>query len=288
MRARHLLTAIAAFFPAIAWSGSLPDAGGRLPGTGGVSQIEGAAGGGLTPWALIAGYGTRDEVGLTTFYTLADPSDFRLRSYGFAIGVRDRVEVSAAQLRFGLGSTVPGQSIALDSLGVKVRLFGDAVFDQDRLLPQVALGLQYKHNRDFAVPELLGAEDDTGVDVYLAATKVWLAGPFGRTTLLNVTLRATQANQIGLLGFGGDRGNGYTIQPELSAGMFLTDRLAVGAEYRFKPNNLSAFPEDDFWDVWLAYFPCKRFSITLASVQLGQIADKRDQRAFYLSGQLSF
>lgn len=34
--------------------------GGRLLLTGGVSTIEGAGGGGLVPWALIGGYGTRD------------------------------------------------------------------------------------------------------------------------------------------------------------------------------------------------------------------------------------
>ena len=38
-------------------------AGERLLATGGVMQIEGSAGGGLTPWALIAGYGTREENG---------------------------------------------------------------------------------------------------------------------------------------------------------------------------------------------------------------------------------
>ena len=39
-------------------------AGDRLLATGGVSQVEGAGGGGLVPWALIAGYGTRAISGL--------------------------------------------------------------------------------------------------------------------------------------------------------------------------------------------------------------------------------
>ena len=38
----------------------VPDMG-KLTATGGVSQLEGAGGGGLTPWALITGYGTRDS-----------------------------------------------------------------------------------------------------------------------------------------------------------------------------------------------------------------------------------
>lgn len=50
-------------------------AGDRLLATGGVTQLEGAAGGGLTPWALIAGYGTRDQIGASAFLTHVDTGD---------------------------------------------------------------------------------------------------------------------------------------------------------------------------------------------------------------------
>ncbi len=113
-------------------------------------------------------------------------------------------------------------------------------------------------------------------------------GVLGRNVLANITLRGTRANQLGLLGFGGDIESGYRVLPEFSVGVFLHDRLAAGMEYRFKPDNLSVYPEDDFWDIWSAWFINKRFSVTAAYVRMGQIADKRDQRAFYLSGQLSF
>jgi len=119
------------FLAGTAWAGVLPDPGGRLPATGGVTQIEGAGGGGLVPWALISGYGTRDQVGVTAFYTQADPSDFRLHAAGIAVGIHDRVEISLAQQRLGLGSTVPGQSIDQNLFGVKLKVLGDAVFDQD-------------------------------------------------------------------------------------------------------------------------------------------------------------
>ena len=46
-----------------------PGHGGKLLLTGGVSTVEGAAGGGLVPWALIGGYGTRDQVGGNVFVT---------------------------------------------------------------------------------------------------------------------------------------------------------------------------------------------------------------------------
>lgn len=263
--------------------------GARLIATGGVTQIEGAAGGGLVPWALIAGYGSRDQIGATVFYTRADPSDFSLDSKGVAVGIHDRVELSFAEQRLGLGSTVPGRSIKQDVLGVKVKVAGDAVFDQDTWVPQIAVGLQYKHNQDFdPVPRALGARRSSGVDYYVAASKLLLGAVVGRNVLLNGTLRATKANQMGLLGFGGDLRDRYTLHFETSAGVFLTDNLLAGVEYRHKPNNLSVFEEHDFKDVFIAFLPAKYVSLTAAYARLGTIADKPKQNALYLSLQLSF
>jgi hypothetical protein len=261
-------------------------AGSRLPATGGVMQLEGSAGGGLVPWALIAGLGSRDQVGISAFCTRVEPQDFTLQNCGLAVGVRDRVELSYARQTFGLGTTVPGASIHQHVVGVKVRVAGDAVYDQDRWLPQLAVGIQHKVNDDFSfVPKLLGARDGEGNDYYLAATKVWLSGVAGRTTLLNLTLRATKANQLGILGFGGDRNNGYQLQPEATAGVFMLDSLILGAEYRAKPDNLSVFKEDDFKDVFVAWVPHKSVSLTLAYTALGNIADKKNQSGWYVSLQ---
>ena len=148
-------------------------AGERLLATGGVMQIEGSAGGGLTPWALIAGYGTREEVGASSFYTHArTQGGFEMNLAGVALGFNNRVEISYSHQRFGLSDTVPGDHVRMHTLGAKVRLFGDAVYDQDTWVPQVAVGIQVKHNVDFdKVPKALGAESATGVDVYLSAAK---------------------------------------------------------------------------------------------------------------------
>lgn len=263
-------------------------AGDRLLATGGITDIEGSAGGGITPWALIAGLETEDDTGGSAACTRVAPQDFRLDSCGLAIGIRDRLEISADRLRFDLGTTVPGQSIRLDVFGAKVRLFGDAVFDQDRWWPQVAAGVEWKHNEDFdLVPKALGATHADGADFYVAATKVWLDGPLDHTWLADLTLRVSEANQIGLLGFGGDLG-GYHLLAEGSAGVFVTDHMILGAEFRQKPSNLSAFREDDFGDVFLAYFPVKYLAITAAFADLGNIADKAGQRGYYISLQGSW
>ena len=262
-------------------------AGERLLATGGVCQVEGAAGGGLVPWAVITGYGTRDEVGLTAFHTNIAIDDFELRSSGIALGVHDRVELSMTRQLFGLGTTVPGKSIRQDVFGVKLKVAGDAVYDQDRWMPQIAVGLQHKRNRDSLIPRALGARHDSGTDFYLSATKLYLAGVAGRNLLLNATLRATKANQLGLLGFGGDKRDRYQIELETSAALLLNDSFAIGAEYRFKPDNLSAFREDNYYDFFAAWFVNKNFSLTAAYARLGQLADKKNQDGVYLSVQIS-
>jgi len=268
---------------------SFAHAGDRLLATGGVLQLEGNGGGGLTPWALISGLGTNHQIGASGACTRIKPSDFTLDLCGVAVGFYNRFELSFAEERFDLGTTVPGETISQDIVGLKVRLIGDAVYDQDLWWPQIAVGMQYKKNKDFNfIPQLIGARDSDGIDWYANATKVWLAGPFGRTFLANLTLRATKANQLGILGFGGDRNNGYRLEPEMSVATFLSDFVVAGVEYRKKPDNLSAFKEDDFRDLFVAWIPTKYLSVTGAYVDLGNIADKDNQHGWYLSLQASF
>lgn len=264
-------------------------AGDRLLGTWGVTQAEGTAGGGLSPWALIAGSGSRDQSGATAFAThWRSQGGYTLRALGAAVGWLDTLELSAAQWRFGLSDTVPGESIRLESFGVKWRAFGDAVYDQDRWWPQVAFGAIYKKNHDMAVPFALGARRANDTDLYLAATKVWLAGLHGRNALLNLTMRSTRANQFGLLGFGGDRSDARHWKVEAAAAVLLRDDLALGIEWRDKPDALSAFREQAASDVFVAWFINQHLSATLAWLDLGQIANKPGQRGIYVSVQAAF
>jgi len=259
------------------------DAGDRLQWTGAVTQVEGSAGGGLVPWALIGGLETNVEVGATGFATDVSTGDFRLHAGGASIDVDDRVELSAARQRFEAGAVLPGLTLGQDIVGVKVRLAGDAVFAPDEYLPQISLGAQWKHTLDFdQIPRAVGAARGEDVDLYLAATKLYFAALEGRNVIVDVTLRRTRANQFGLLGFGGD-GSGYSYVPEASVGVFLSEHLLLGAEYRDKPNNLRALQEDSVQDVFLAWGPVKNLSLTAAWTDLGRIAGKEQQSGVYLS-----
>ena len=66
------------------------------------------------------------------------------------------------------------------------------------------------------------------------------------------------------------------------------DNLALGIEYRDKPDNLSVFREQAASDVFVAWFPNKHVAVVGAWADLGGIATLDDQRGAYLSVQLSF
>lgn len=263
---------------------------GKLLATGGVSEVEGAGGGGLTTWALITGYETRDGIGVTVHETAVPLPDYTLHAPGIAIGLFDRVELSYASEIFDTGSTGAklgignGFTFREDVFGVKLRLIGDAVYDQDTLLPQIAVGLQYKRNEDPGLLHAIGAKDSEGADFYVAATKLFLA----QSLLVNATVRFTRANQFGILGFGGDKNGDYQAEFEGSAALLLSKRFAVGAEYRTRPDNLGFAREDNAYDIFGAYFFTKNVSLTVAYLDLGSIATFTGQRGAYLSLQLAY
>ena len=265
------------------------DPGGRLPATGGVVSVDGSGGGGLTSWALITGYGTADEWGGAISYTRLPLPDYTFESTALTLGLFDRFELSFGRQRFDLEDVVPGEQITQDIVGLKWRLAGDAVFAPDSAMPQLALGLQHKRNRDFDfIPAALGGEHERDTEFYLAASKLYFGAVFGHNLLVNAGLRYSRANQFGLLGFGGPEGDDREWLGELALGLFLTDSLVLGAEYRQKPDNL-AFAEDDARDAFLAWVPNRRFALTLARVDLGRIAvTPDDQTGTYLQLQLNY
>ncbi|WP_127169014.1 DUF3034 family protein [Xanthomonas sp. BRIP62415] len=263
---------------------------GRLLATGGVSMIEGSSGGGIVPWATLSGYGTRDELGTVLFATHVDSGDYRLDVQGAALTVGNRLELSLARQRLDLGTLqdrlgLPWNALGQDVFGAKLRVCGDLVYGH---APQVSVGVQYKRLRDGTLPLAIGARDDHGTDVYVSASRLLLQGAGGYQLLLNGTLRATRANQTGLLGFGGDRRNSYRLVGEASAAVVLSPAWVVGMEYRDKPDNLGFAREQAWADGFVAWFPSKHVSLTAAWAELGDIATLADQRGPYLSLQVAF
>jgi len=269
--------------------------------TAGFSQLEGAGGGGLVPLALITGYGSSDSWGANAHFTNIQLKDFQLRTYGAAAGALDRFEVSYTRHEFDVtGTALDGLGTAQDIVGVKVRLWGNAVYQQDSWVPQLAVGAEYHKNEGInnaaqvgltgvVSTTQLGAKSEHGTDYYIAATKIFLA----QSLVVNVAVRATKANEFGLLGFGGDLKNTYSFKPEGTVAYLLTRHLALGSEIRTRPHNLSIDDESTGYDVFAAWAPTKNLSLVAAYLNLGGILGpatgvNRHQDGPYISVQAGF
>jgi hypothetical protein len=197
------------------------------------------------------------------------------------------IELSYARQRFDLGNlarnlNLPENSLSQDIFGLKVRLFGDLIYDQ---LPQVSLGIQHKRQKDFLIPSLVGAQRSADTEGYIAASRLILGGAFGYNLLLNGGVRYSRANELGLLGFGGDR---HSVLKEGSVAVLFNPRWALGVEYREKPDNLSFAGESDWADLFLGYFPNKHLAVVLAYARRGEIATLDNQDGVYPPVQGSF
>ncbi len=320
-----LFAVSAALFSGGAWADLYND--GKVLATGGVSMTDGAGGGGITPWATITGYGTRDGINGDVHYTYVYLPNYTLNSFGAAVGLWDRVELSYTNDVLPTGSTFNtvgllakaagistgidpwNTAIKMDVYGAKVRLFGEAIYDSDNLIPQVALGGFYKVNHNAALLKTLQADKAKDWEAYISATKIF----FPINTLVNVTLRYTSANETGLTGFGGPNGDKKQIRPEVSLAYLLNKGTAIGMEYQKHGNNLEGKSvnlgglvvpgslgstlglgstltqhESDWYDAFVAFFPSKNLSITMAYAMLGNITLTPNQNGYYVSLQASF
>lgn len=303
----HLKTVLLSIF-GLSVAGFAQAGTGKLLLTGGVSSIDGAAGGGLTPWAVVGSNASAGEIGGAAHITRVSTKDYGLTTYGAVLGIDDKYEISLARQDLNTGVTgiqlgLPGLHLRQNIVGGKIKLAGDAVLESDTLMPQIAAGIEFKSLDSSGLDgtlQTLGAKR-SGTDLYVSATKLFLS----QGILVNGTLRATKANQNGLLGFGatlGGANNQYRLQPEVSVAVLLSKNIAVGAEYRKMTNNLEAAGQAaglgdglrarDWKDLFIAWAPSKHLSLTLAYVDLGTIVPattaKRKQTGTYLSVQTAY
>lgn len=255
---------------------------GKLIATAGLNQIEGTGGGGIVPWATLSGYDSQDEYSVNAFSTMVNVDDYRLQVVGGSLSLFDRVELSAARQDFTLKRL--GSEISQNVFGIKTKLYGDVVYSS---WPQISAGIQHKQLLDSDIAYALGAKDDSGTDFYLAATKVHLGALAGYNLVWSLNARYTKANQLGLLGFGQANNSDYDLMLEGSFGLLLSRHLAIGFEYRQKPDQLG-LGEQDWKDFFVSYIPSKNINVTLAWAELGSIAGAIEQNGLYLSlgGQL--
>jgi hypothetical protein len=298
-------------------------------------MADGAAGGGAVPWAVIAGNETRDGINGNVHFTYVSLPNYSALIPGVAIGFYDRFELSAAFAELPTGSTfdtvglvnstVSGNNtsstiggvepwnttIKMAIYGAKVRVLGEAIYDSDTWIPQVAVGGFYKVNHNKDLLATLGANKSKDFEAYVAATKIF----FPISTAIDITARYTSANEIGLTGFGGPNGNHRKVRFEGSLAYLLAKNIAIGGEYQQHGNNLGGRTvsalggvnnalsalglggagtaltqqdESDWKDIFAAYAPSKNLSFTAAMLDFGNITFTPNQIGFYLSVAASF
>jgi len=240
------------------WAG-VYDAG-KVFLTGGVFTVDGGGGGGAVPWATITGYETRDGINGGVGFTYVSLPNYTLNFLGASVGFFDRFELSymntklstnlsnvdtvalvtsVLNLDTNLGLDPNGSNLHMETYGAKLRLFGDAVYTSDSFLPQTAIGAYYKVNSTKEFVRTLSAAKNKDYEIYAAFTKVF----FRYSTLVNLTVRYTSANQIGLTGFGTCDGghlnceNDKEFRMEFSAAYLLQKNFAIGGEWQQHGNN---------------------------------------------------
>ena len=77
--------------------------------------------------------------------------------------------------------------------------------------------------------------------------------------------------------------------------MFLNEQTVIDVEYRMKPDNINGLKEQDWGDLFFAYFPSKNLSLTAAAAFFGDVVTEAnpgeagsDQRGLYLQIQANF
>lgn len=168
-------------------------------------------------------------------------------------------------------------AVTLHNFNARLNFLKEGEFDQ-KWVPALTFGTHYKYNDGInqinqdlgGALRGIGIRDNDGVDFTLYASKMLTFLP--RPVLLNVGGRATEAAHLGLLGFTSD----YNFVFEGSAVVFVTDRLALAAEYKQKPNAYQPIAglvgrEDDWWTIDAAYVVTKNLTVAVGYGHFGQV-----------------
>lgn len=258
-------------------------------------MLEGAGGGALNPWALIAN-GGKNAVTPAVFGSFVTTRNYDLYSVGANFSIMNRAEIYYDHQYLGLPGAMSGDlgtnSIEQNIVGAKVQMYSGSGY-----IPSIAIGIN-GHFTNKYIPNALGAHA-SGADFYAAATGIYPVA--GSNLLVDADLYVTKSNYMGLLGQGGPGHNNYHVEGGVSLGYFLAKDVVLGAEWRsFPTNNLTPdnggganFSQSDWYDGYIAYMPNPRLSIVGAFVSLGNVAtlpnaDNQNQNGFYLNLNASF
>jgi len=257
--------------------------------------IEGVGGALTVPMAYLVNPGPEGTIvgkpAVSASYLIV--SNKNLLSFAVTETFFRRIEVGYALNRFGLGSlpkaiekttggalSVRRHEVYLHHFNIRGLILEENSFGLP--LPAVVIGAQFKVNggimgMDSSTQGALtsiGLEKSNGVDFTLHMSKMFPKLLFGRPLILTFGVRNSKASNIGYTGFGDECQT--TIEADVAA--LLTDRIAVGYEFRQKDNPYDVAPgilgdEDDWHAIRAAYIVNDKFTIAAAWGYLGPVGN---------------
>jgi hypothetical protein len=176
---------------------------------------------------------------------------------------------------------IRNKAVVLHNFNARFQLVKEGEFDQ-KWLPAITAGAHYKFNDGIGQinNDLGGALADhgilhhDGVDYTLYASKLFTQLP--RPVLLEVGGRATQGIWEGLGGFT----SGYSFVFEGNLVVFVTDHLALAAEYKQQPNDYKPIDplvtaESDWWTIDAAYVVNSHLTLALGYGHFGHVLNHK-------------
>jgi hypothetical protein len=272
-----------------------PEEGPPLP----LHTIEGVGGLVLTPTAYLVNPGPPGtKVGKPAFaahFAMIGDRDFEAASMTWTFF--ERLELGYAINRLALDDldrdvrratrlNVGVNELYLHHLNARLNVIRENEWDTN-WVPAVTVGAHYKHNNDIkdlnrdlrGALEALGLNDNDGVDFTLTTSKTLTMLP--RPVIASAGLRASKASQLGFQGFTDD----YAVTFEGNLVMLVTDRLAIGTEYRQKQADMDRLgdlvrQEDSWWDVHAAYIINNNAELYATVGNAGDVLNHSDETLY--------
>jgi hypothetical protein len=191
------------------------------------------------------------------------------------------------------GGPAINHSVNLHNFNARLQLLKEGEFDQ-KWLPAFTAGVHYKHNDGIGqINDQLGGalrgiglKDTDGVDATFYASKMITALP--RPVLINLGGRATRGAWNGLAGFT----DHYSALFEGNVVVFVTDRLALAAEYRQQPNDYTPIPvikkSGDWWTLDAAYVVSRHFTAAVGYGHFGGVLNHNANGVWGITTKFEF
>ena len=218
------------------------------------------------------------------------------------------MEVGYAYQRLGMGSwpddakaalgVTIDQHVGVHNFNLRFMAIQEGDFDCP-WMPAVTFGAHLKWNESQTkldqdvggLLDLLGSDHSRGTEFTVVASET-ITNLLPWPVMISAGVRNGDAIQTGLLGFAGERSTTF----EGSVVSFLTEKLAVAAEYRQKPDFLDAFsirgydlikPEKD-WFTFSAALAINEVTVAGAYANFANLANRNEDNVFGIQLKYDF